>query len=145
MKTILVLLISSFAYGILSAQTSKVPPEVTNAFKTKYPNAQNVEWKIENNDFLANFTLSGEQKTAVFGSNGGWKEIDTKMSFDSVPGIVKDGFKKSRYADWTVYSVTYIYNSKTIWYKIDIEKSSLLQKRSLYFNSQGILVMDRPL
>src|ERR1051325_62912 len=100
---LLLLLITAFVYGNLRAQTTNVPAEVTNAFKAKFPDVQNVEWKAENNDFHASFTLNGAQKITAFSSKGVWEETDTKMSLDSLPAIVKDGFKKSMYSDWTVH------------------------------------------
>lgn len=137
---LLLLFITGFTYAKLNAQT-KIPA-AANAFKAKYPAAQNVQWTTANKDLLANFILNGLQQTAIFNSNGEWKETDTKMVFDSVPAIVKNGFKKCRYADWTITAITYVDNGKTMWYKIDVEKSLPEQKRSLFFNSQGILVMD---
>jgi hypothetical protein len=141
-KTVLLLLlITRFAYGNLSAQ--QVPTSVTNAFITKYPGALHVEWKAEASDFLASFTLNGMQKTAAFSSNGAWKETDTKMTFDSIPAVVKDGFKKCSYSDWTPGFVTYVDNGKTQWYQIYVEKSSPSQKRFLLFNGQGQMVMTK--
>lgn len=140
-----VFLITGMAYGNLFAQIRKIPAEVTEAFKAKYPNAQNVEWKAEVSDFRASFTSDNSEMTAEFNSKGEWKETEKKMTFDALPGTVKDGFKKSKYADWTPGSVTYIEkNGKASEYKIYAEKSSLVQKKFLYFNEQGQLVRDTP-
>lgn len=145
-KTIvLMLLLSGFLFGQVHAQIRKIPAAVTDAFKAKYPNAQNVEWKAQISDFEADFTLNGAQMTAEFSSKGEWKETDTKMSFDALPQAVKDGFKKSKYADWTPGSVTYIEkNNGAHEYKIYAEKSSLVQKKFLYFSDQGQLIRDTP-
>jgi Putative beta-lactamase-inhibitor-like, PepSY-like len=141
---LLLVLIAAFVYGNVSAQVMSIPAEVTNAFKAKYADAQNVEWKAVMSDFLATFTLNGVQKTAEFNSNGEWIETDTKMIFDSIPDVVKDGFRKSNYDDWIPGAVTYVDNGKTQWYQIYAEKSSIAQKRFLYFNVQGQLVMNKP-
>jgi Putative beta-lactamase-inhibitor-like, PepSY-like len=139
------LLITAISCGSIFAQIRKVPAEVTNAFKAKFPDAQNVEWKAEISDFQANFTENGVEKTAEFSSKGEWKETDTKMAFDSVPAAVKDGFQKSKYSDWTPGSVTLIEkNDNSREYKVYAEKSSLVQKKFLYFNDQGQLVRDTP-
>ena len=127
------------------AQIRKVPAEVTNALKAKYPDAQNVEWKDKVTFFQASFNLNNAEMTADFSSKGEWRETDKKMSFDALPGAVKDGFKKSKYADWTPGSVLQIEKiNKGIQYKIYAEKSSVVQKKFLYFNEQGQLVRDTP-
>src|SRR4051794_21305830 len=88
---LILLLVSGFAYGTLHAQIRKVPAEVTNAFKAKFPDAQDVEWKAEISDFKVNFTLNGAEKETEYNSKGEWKETDTKMTYDSVPQDMKDG------------------------------------------------------
>lgn len=74
-KIILVALLSvSFGLGNLYAQLRKVPAEVTNAFKAKYPGAGDVEWKDKINDFQADFTLNGAEITAEFTPGGDGKK-----------------------------------------------------------------------
>lgn len=147
MKKIILLLLVSYGLAVtqVHAQLRKIPAEVTDAFKAKYPNAQNVEWKAQISDFVADFNLDGAQMSAEFSSKGEWKETDRKMSFDSLPDAVKEGFKKSKYADWTPGTVTYIEkNDGAREYKVYAEKTSLIQKKFLYFNEQGQLVHDAP-
>jgi len=141
----LLLLLTGFAYGNLYAQIRKVPANVTDSFKAKYPDAQKVEWKAEISDYKVSFVLNGREMETEYSSKGVWKETDTKMKFDSVPQAVKDGFKKSKFSDWTPGSVTYIEEKgKQSEYKVYAEKSSLVQKKYLYFNEQGQLLRDTP-
>jgi hypothetical protein len=145
-KTILLfaLLISLVAVKSFG-QIRKVPAEVTDAFKAKYPDAQNVEWKDKVTFFQAGFKLNDAEMTADFSSKGEWQESDKKMDFDALPDAVKDGFKKSKYADWTPGSATQIEkNEGKIEYKVYAEKSSIVQKKFLYFNEQGQLIRDTP-
>ena len=145
-KTILLLLLMiSIGAGKSFSQIRKIPAEVTDAFKAKYPNAQKVEWKDKVTVFEANFILNNTEMTADFSSKGEWQETDKKMNFDALPAAVKDGFKKSKYADWTPGTVTQIEKKdKSIRYRVYAEKSSIVQKRFLYFNEQGKLEKDAP-
>ena len=139
-KILLFLLIICMVAGSLQAQLGKVPSEVTEAFKVKFPNAQKVEWKDKIGSYEAEFVLDGFEMTADFSGKGEWEETDKKMSFDQVPAAVKDGFNKSKYSDWTPGSVTQIdKKGKEVRYKIYAEKSSLVQKKYLYFNEKGQL------
>ena len=139
---------SKFIFAMLSivigtalfAQIRKVPAEVTDALKKKYPSAENVEWKDKVTYFEAEFKMDGIEMTADFSNKGEWQESNKKLSFDALPAPVKDGFKKSKYADWTPGSVTEIEkNDKQTQYKIYVEKSSLVQKKFLFFNTDGQL------
>jgi hypothetical protein len=145
-KTILlfVLLISLGAVKSFG-QIRKVPAAVTDAFKAKYADAQNVEWKDKVTFFEASFKLNNAEMTADFSSKGEWQESAKKMDYDALPDEVKDGFKKSKYADWTPGSATQIEkNDGKVEYKVYAEKSSLVQKKFLYFNAEGQLVRDTP-
>jgi hypothetical protein len=147
MKKAILLLVLLINLGAVRsfAQIRKVPAEVTDAFKAKYPDAQKVEWKDKVTSFEASFMLDNAEMTAEFSSKGDWKETDKKMSFDALPGAVKDGFKKSKYADWTPGSVTKIERKdKSTQYKVYAEKNSVVQKKFLYFNEQGQLERDAP-
>jgi len=143
-KTILLFALVLSLVAVTSfGQIRKVPAEVTDAFKAKYPDAQNVEWKDKLTFFQASFKLNDDEMTADFSSKGEWQETDKKMNYDALPDAVKDGFKKSKYADWTPGSVTQLEkNDGKIQYKVYAEKSSLVQKKFLYFDEQGQLVRD---
>jgi len=147
MKKIILLLVLLVSFGAVKsfAQIRKVPAEVTDAFKAKYPDAQNVEWKDKVTFFEASFKSNNAEMTADFSSKGEWQETEKKMDFDALPDAVKDGFKKSKYSDWTPGSATKIEKKdKDVQYKVYAEKSSLVQKKFLYFNEQGQLERDTP-
>ncbi|HRH61212.1 MAG TPA: PepSY-like domain-containing protein [Chitinophagaceae bacterium] len=144
-KTILFLLLIAFGATASFAQLRKVPAEVTDAFKAKYPGAEKVEWKDKITFFEAQFTMDGSEMTADFSNEGKWKESQKKIEFEALPTAVKDGFKKSKFADWTPGSVTYIMkDDKDPEYKIYVEKSSLVQKKFLFFAVDGQLNREAP-
>ncbi len=139
-KLLLFTLMICFGAGMLFAQIRKIPSEVTEALKAKYPTAEKVEWKDKLTFFEAAFVLNGSEMTANFSNSGEWQETDKKITYDQLPAAVKDGLKKSKYNDWTPGSVTQIdKNDKSIKYRIYVEKSSLVQKKFLILNSEGQL------
>jgi hypothetical protein len=145
MKKIILLLLLASLCNSLPAQIRKIPAEVTDSFKARYPDAQQVEWRAKISDFEASFTLNGFATTAEFSSKGEWKDSEKKMNFDALPPTVKDGFKKSKYNDWKPGSVTFIEKkNKEPEYKIYAEKNSIVQKKFLFFNQQGQLLRDQP-
>jgi len=135
---LLILLISGFA----EAQIRKIPAAVTEAFKARYPHAEKVAWKDEITSFEAQFTLNGFAMTADFNSKGEWQNSEKKIKFTDLPAAVNDGFKKSKYADWETTNIVEIdKNSESLQYRIEVKKSAV-QKKYLFFNTNGRLIRD---
>jgi murein L,D-transpeptidase YafK len=124
------------------AQIRKIPAEVTEALKQKYPDASNVTWKDKLTVFSANFEMNNEKQEARFTDKGEWKSTEKEITEDGLPGEVKDGLSKSKYADWEIKSVIYIdLPDNKIQYRIQVAKSNV-QKKNLLFTSEGQLLKD---
>ncbi len=142
-KSILFLVLMIAIMGGLHAQLREIPAGVTDAFNSRYPHAENVAWKDKLSYFEANFNLNGMAISADFSTKGEWESSEAKSSYDALPDVVKDGFIKSKYADWSKGSVTEIQRmGKAVQYKVYVEKSTPFQKRFLYFNANGKLTKD---
>jgi hypothetical protein len=138
------LLIATFLIAVISlhAQIRKIPSEVTNAFNTKFPQAKNVEWKDNLTAFEADFKLDSSTVSASFSTKGEWQSTETKIPFETLPSVVQDGYKKSKYTDWKNKGVKKIEQAgKPVQYRIRIEKNSF-QKKYLYFDEHGQLQRD---
>jgi len=131
-----------FAAGVF-AQLRAVPASVTDAFKSRYPHAENVAWKDKLTNFTATFNLNNTEMTAEFSNKGEWRNSEAKITYDALPASVQDGFKKSKYADWKTGSVTEIQRmGKGVQYRVYVEKSEPFQKKFLYFDGNGKLTRD---
>jgi hypothetical protein len=143
MKKLLVALVLICAFAAPSfAQFRKVPAEVTEALKTKYPDASNVSWKDKISVFVASFDMDNEKYEARFDEKGNWKSTTIEISKDALPEQVKDGWEKSKYADWdlnAVYSIEL--PDDVMQYRLEVSKSDI-QKKNLLFNSDGKLLKD---
>lgn len=128
--------------GTAQAQIRKVPAEVTNAFTAAYPSATNLTWKDNLTNFEAQFDISGNHAVAKFNSKGEWIETQKDLSFEGLSDGVKDGFNKSKYADWPKEEIKEISaRNKATLYRVYVRKADL-NKRYLYFNPKGQLVRD---
>jgi hypothetical protein len=124
------------------AQFRKVPAEVTEALKSKYPDASNVSWKDKISVFVASFDMDNEKYEARFDEKGEWKSTTKEISKDALPEEVKDGLEKSKYADWDlndVYSIEL--PDDVMQYRLQVAKNDV-QKKNLLFNSDGKLLRD---
>jgi hypothetical protein len=139
-----VLLTTLFAFLLLNvnAQFRKVPVEVTNAFKQKYPAAANVSWKSGLTSHKANFELNGTKYVAEFKSSGQWVKTEGNLTYDKLPKEVSDGFHKSLYSGWEREELTQLdEKERGTEYRIKVRKSSL-EKKYLWFNPQGQMVKE---
>ncbi len=135
----LVLLLVIFS---VNAQFRKIPAEVTESFKAKYENASGVSWKDKLTSFEADFRQKDKEMKAFFSSNGEWIKTETKYSVESLPSEVRDGFKKSKFADLNVLDVSLIdENDKELQYRIVVKKNDI-SKKSLVFSKDGQLIND---
>ena len=126
----------------LNAQFRKIPADVTDSFKVKYENASGVSWKDRLSSFQADFTLGDKEMKALFTSKGEWIKSETKYDYNSLNTDVKDGFKKSKYADLDVLDVTQIDDKDNqTQYRIVVKKNDF-NKRSLIFSKNGQLISD---
>jgi hypothetical protein len=132
------LLVTTFAF----AQIRNVPTEVEDAFAKQYPDAESVVYKDNLVNVRVNFVLNGDRLMATFNNKGMWRETEKDWTFEQLPEDVKDGFHKSKYADWKLTETKVIYRPDgKERYRIKIEKNDV-QKKYLLFNQSGRLVED---
>lgn len=124
------------------AQFRKIPADVTDSFKVRYEDASGVSWKDRLSSFQADFTVGDKEMKALFSPKGEWIKTETKHPYNTLPADVKDGFKKSKYAELEVLDVTEIADrDNQTQYRIMVKKNNF-NKRSLIFSMVGQLVSD---
>ena len=134
------ILVASFAG---KAQLRKIPAAVTDSFSLKFSNATAVEWKDKLSSFQAAFKDGKKEVKASFLGKGVWLRTETRLLFDDLPAEVKEGFKKSKYADTPVKDVAELEEkNKPTQYRITVMKGPL-NKTSIVFSKTGQLVSDK--
>ena len=124
------------------AQVRKIPATVTDAFKERYPNAVSVEWRDNLSNFSATFLVDSVKSEAKFDSKGKWQGTDFRINVESIPAEVMDGFKKSKYGDWTINDARKMdLPDNVVKYRLVVEKTDI-NKRVLIFNNNGKLLKN---
>ncbi len=123
------------------AQLRKIPAAVTQAFKEKFPEAGNVEWKDKLTGFEASFVLEEVKYQATFNTKGEWKQTETSVAEDEIPAEVQEGFDRSKYKEWEIKSVSLLETGDSQTFVLMVQKTALLKKR-LYFSYDGQLLKD---
>src|ERR1700716_2904689 len=96
MKKILLMFLLALSLGSF-AQMRKIPAAVTEAFKEKYPHADQVEWRDKLTSFAATFLDDGIKYEARFNKKGTWQQTESPTNDSALPPAVKSGLEKSKY------------------------------------------------
>ncbi len=145
-KNMLLFCLSLTLYSLTTqAQIRKIPATVTESFEKNYPDATNVEWRDKLSHFTATFTNDGKQMLAQFESDGAWILSETTFAIANIPSEVKDGFDKSKYANWSIQKVVLVQSNdgkeKEVYYRILVRKNSI-NKKYLRFDTNGRLLKE---
>ena len=139
---ILLFVFATVFSNISYSQIREIPKEVREAFANKYPNAENVDFKDQLVVVYVHFTKDSVKYIATYNNKGDWKETEKESEYEKLPEPVKDGFQKSKYAEWKVEDAAIIIQpGADEQYRIKVSKNDL-QKKYLYFNSNGRLKRD---
>jgi uncharacterized protein (DUF952 family) len=127
-----------------TAQIREIPAPVKDAFAKQYPAAEQSSYDDILTAVHVNFVLNGEKMIAKYTNKGVWKETEKGAAFDSIPADVRDGFWKSKYADWQVKETAIVYMPNGgERYRLKVENGELeLNRKYLYFNKNGRLIRD---
>jgi hypothetical protein len=125
--------------GISFSQVREIPAEVKETFESQYPDAEDVKYEDKLVSVQVLFTVKGEKMVASYTNKGKWKETEKEWSFEQLPEEVKDGFQKSKYAEWKVVDTKIVYRpGGSDRYRVKVEKSDI-QKKNIFFNTTGRL------
>jgi hypothetical protein len=136
LSTLVLVSVASFS------QLRKIPPAVKESFSEQYPEAEEVNWK---GDFLhvsVKFMMDNKHMSSKYSNKGTWKYTEEETTFEEMPASVKDGFRKSKYADRMVQEVDVVhYPDDVIHYRIKAGRNAV-EKKFLYFSPEGQLVKE---
>ena len=136
---LMILGLAFFANSSFS-QIRKIPKIVEETFAQQYNGAANVDFKDQLVRVDVYFELDSQKMIASYTNKGIWKETEKEWTFDKLPEEVKDGFKKSKYADREVEETKVLYlPGGTEQYRVKARKSGV-EKKYLFFNTKGRLL-----
>lgn len=116
------------------------PNNITEALKQLYPAAQNIEWEMKGDYYVADCWVTGDELDVWFDANANWVMTENELdSIDQLVPAVYTAFQNSDYSAWVVtdvYVLTYPQNmTESV---IQVKLGS--QRYSLYFSQEGGLL-----
>lgn len=139
-----VLMMTALSFSACSEDESDpalVPPSnIAEALKQLYPAAQNIEWEMKGDYYVADCWVTGDELDVWFDANANWVMTENELdSIDQLVPAVYTAFQNSDYSAWVVtdvYVLTYPQNpTESV---IQVKLGS--QRYSLYFSQEGGLL-----
>jgi hypothetical protein len=122
------------------AQVTTIPDQAKEHFFKQYPDAKEVQWENDVVNVNVRFEQDSNKLNAEYSNKGIWKRTLKDWTFDQVPGDVKEGLSKSKYAGREVLETKVVYlPGYVIQYRLKVEKSDF-ERKYLFFNTEGRLV-----
>ena len=139
-----VLMLAALSFGACSDEDDdpafNPPSNITEALKQLYPAAQNIEWEMKGDYYVADCWVTGDELDVWFDANANWVMTENELdSIDQLVPAVYTAFQNSDYNAWVVtdvYVLTYPQNlTESV---IQVKLGS--QRYSLYFSQEGGLL-----
>lgn len=122
------------------AQVTSIPEQAKENFFRQYPDAKNVQWENNVVNVKVRFEQDSNKLNAEYSNKGIWKNTLKDWTYEQLPEDVKEGLKKSKYADREVTDVKVLYlPGYVIQYRLRTEKNNV-EKKYLFFNTAGRLI-----
>lgn len=146
MKNILLatLLTTGLALGA-TAQTGQelkeadVPATVKTSFKTAFPNAKDVEWKMKEGKYKVDFDMDGNDHIAAFGADGKMLSKGMKIRTSELPSAVATAVKTA-YADRNIDNVYRVDKNGTINYLVKLDGEP---ETKVMYSADGQVVKEK--
>lgn len=110
------------------AQASKVPEAVKMAFSKAYPNADDVEWELEDGNFEVEFELTDDKEMSVlYDATGAVLETEVPVSLADLPKAAQETLQGKK-----VKETAKITNAKGV-----VTYEAEVRRKELMFDAQG--------
>lgn len=143
MRKIIILFVSIFSFGIVSAQTINadlVPDVVKQKMKDKYPEAKGLYWRASGPGFVeANFTVNKQKCNAIFVTTGAWVSTDFTILQTEFPQAASDYLTNVAFADKVIRYYRTESKAKGTQYSADAKKDGTIY--TFIFDKDGKIVM----
>jgi hypothetical protein len=129
MKKTVIVLVALFVSTVAYSQKVKeknVPDAVKIAFKAAYPNADDVEWEKEDENYEVEFELNDVDYSVLYTADGTLLETEMEIETEQLPQNVIE-YMKANYADKKIKESAKITNNKgVVTYEVEIKGKDVM-------------------
>lgn len=131
---ILVALVLSTIAFAQKVKVTKIPEIVSKSLLSKYPNAKNIKWDKEENNYEASFESNKIENSVLFNTNGKIIETEVEIITAQLPKSILNYIGKN-YKDQKVKEAAKIISEKGI-----LTYEAEIQGKDLLFDENGKLL-----
>lgn len=118
---------------------SDVPATVKTSFKSAFPNAKDVEWKMKEGKYKVEFEVNGTDHMASFGTDGRLMSKGMKIRTSELPSAVSNAVKGA-YADRSIDEVYRVDKEGTAYYLVKLSGDP---ETKVKYTADGQLVKEK--
>ncbi len=117
-----------------------IPDAVLKNFKAKYPNANSVKWEKDEDIFVIEFILDGQEYEAEFDKTGKWLETEEEIKIGDLPEAIQKVLN-TKYSGYEIGEAEYVETADYgIIYEVVIEKGD--KEIEIYFYPDGMILKE---
>lgn len=124
MKNLKIATVALFASAAVSAQDltiSQVPTNLNSNFQKTYPNATDVEWEREGENYKVEFEMGQMDNEIYYGKNGNVLKSEMEITENGLPPAVKKTVQ-NKYPNYKIDEVVVTEENGRKTYGVELEK-----------------------
>lgn len=118
----------------------KVPEPVTVRFMELYPSIKNADWEEEDGNFEAEFTISGQERKALFSADGNLIHYSEELEERYLPEPIRNVLQ-AQYGTFKVDEAHRVQQNGTATYVVELEDKN--KEILLRFDTNGSLLQEQ--
>ncbi|WP_419212072.1 PepSY-like domain-containing protein [Maribacter sp. X9] len=144
MRNLAIAALALFASATVSAQdlmTSQVPTNLNTTFQKAYPNATDVEWEMEGENYKVEFDMGQMDNEIWYSKDGNTIKTEMEITENELPAAVKKT-AQIKYPKYKIDEVEMTEENGQKTYEVELEKW-FEKDRSLVIAEDGTLINER--
>ena len=127
------------SYAQDNLKEKDVPPAIQTSFKTEFPNAKDIEWKMKDGKYKVEFEVNGLDHFAKYGTDGKLMAKGMKIRTSELPNAVATSVKNT-YADRTIDDVYRVDKDGSAFYLVKLDGDP---ETKVLYSADGQVAKDK--
>lgn len=138
-RSITAVLFTTILFFACETSVEEVPDNILNAFNNEYPNAMEVEWEKEGDEYEVEFEIDEVEREITYDMQANIVETGIDVSEDELPANTLT-YISENYAGYEIDDADEVENGDMSYFEVEIENDQ--QEIELLFNLQGDFVRE---
>jgi len=124
-------LLGTAAVSAQDMNVNDVPSDLRTSFERAYPNAKDVEWEMEGENYKVEFEIEREDHEIWYSSEGNTAKMEKEISDSDLPQPIQSAITSS-YDGYTIDEIDMIEENGGATYEVELEKSGDDDKKVIF-------------